>query len=147
MKRRRKTKKKAGLKKENTSKFTTHVLRKKNLKSTESLERDKGHLPGLTSENITQGLSPEQAKDSTKNNQVAFYAGQIDFLERETLVSTDILNESTKLLHSQTKSILGESSIFQKKNIYRLYQARQNMNTVARLIQVKVNMFKAISGR
>jgi hypothetical protein len=56
-----------------------------------------------------------------------------------------VLNESTKLLHTQTKRLLKEpDSPYRVVDSFSITQARRNMNTVAKLIQTKINFVKVL---
>jgi len=97
-----------------------------------------------TSEEIPM-LPKSNANADTSANQIESYEPQRNFLERELSTSTSLINESLQLLHSQTRRVLiKDDPEVRQPTEYDVIQARENMNTMARLIQTKVNFIKAL---
>lgn len=91
--------------------------------------RDQNNLPEGTKESRTESYEPVNAT-----------------LLREFSAELNVLTESTKLLHGQTKELLqppGDPE-FRKIDSYNLEMARSNMNTIAKLIQTKINFAKLL---
>lgn len=86
--------------------------------------------------------SPEGLKESPTGS----YEPVNETLLREFSVDLNVLTESTRLLHGQTKELLmpPENSEFRKIDSYNVEMARSNMNTIAKLIQTKINFAKLL---
>jgi hypothetical protein len=90
---------------------------------------------------VTQMAIQQLGGQSKKNVLIAesppgLYEPLSETLKQEILQSTKFLNESTELLHEQTKSLLAKEPHCQRIVL--------NMNALAKLIQTKVNLFKVI---
>jgi hypothetical protein len=92
-----------------------------------------------------QMLPMNKTKEDADGNHIESFEPLSNFFQRELLESTTILNESTRQLHALNKSLLKEpESEFQKIDMWNAQEARNNMNTIAKLIQTKVNFVKAL---
>lgn len=88
-----------------------------------------------------------KTKEGALENPTESYEPLQTTFQREISQSTHYLNDSVRLLHTQTTSLLkspvGDESI-RKVDTFNIDQARQNMNTLAKLIQTKVNLYKLL---
>lgn len=83
--------------------------------------------------------------EDKKENQIESYEAQLNYFQKELLESTSVLNESMKQLVEQNKLMLKQpDSEMRKVDMYNIEQARHNMNTIAKLIQTKINFIKVL---
>jgi hypothetical protein len=100
-----------------------------------------------TEQNTTQTLRvPENKGSEDTDASLTATSGQHqeNFL-KAALTSMNTIDASVELLHEQTKSLL-KSSEFQKPTITEVEIALRAANTIATLIQTKVNFVKVLKG-
>lgn len=76
-------------------------------------------------------------------NPVESYDLPLETMRTEFLGSMSILNESTKQLQSLNESLMKQDE-FKKPGFSEMHIVRENAETIARLIQVKVNFVKTL---
>lgn len=92
-----------------------------------------------------QMLPRNNVNEDTSASQIESYEPQQGFMQRELLQSTSLINESMTLLHSQTKKLLvKDSPEIRTASDWDIAQARLNMETLAKLVQTKVNFIKVM---
>jgi hypothetical protein len=103
-----------------------------------------------TKENSMQEIQMQQSSNAiadTKENQIVLYEQAQNFFQKEYSQATSILSESSSLLLAQMKSNLkvpeGLEDV-RKPDLYAQEQARLNAATIAKLMQVQCNFYKAI---
>ena len=81
--------------------------------------------------------------DDTSVNQIELSEKQANFFRQELSHTTSILNESIELLHGSTvKMLKKENPEVRQPSQEDIIQARLNMETVAKMIQTKINYVK-----
>lgn len=94
---------------------------------------------------MIQERRPNKTNDVTSENPIDSYVPLNGTLLEEFSTELRVLSESTELLHGQTKELLKKpDSEARKIDHYNIEQARANMNTIAKLIQTKINFAKVL---
>lgn len=94
------------------------------------------NLPTLPKSNVSVVI---------KENPVEQLEMSPDFLQQEVLHSSKLLNESMTLLQNQTRKMLvKEDPAIRQPSEDEIIQARLNFETIAKLMQTKVNFIKAL---
>jgi hypothetical protein len=115
-------------------------------------QKEQGKMPSLPMPDagrdiiMTQVSASSRMLEGKKENPIASYEPVNETLLREFSVEMNVLTESTQLLHGQTKELLKqpENPEFRKIDSYNVEMARSNMNTIAKLIQTKINFAKLL---
>lgn len=102
---------------------------------TNNKEKDTNSIPM-----VRGNSSPEGTNESPIDSFVPLQS----FLHQELLQANSLINESTTLLHGQTKRLLEQESDVRSPSEWAISLARQNMETMAKMIQTKVNFIKAV---
>ena len=98
----------------------------------------------------TMTMIPTQLPNKTKDDSVVspaeLYEQQRSFFHKELLESTSVLNESITLLSARIKQSFAPPDQNQKKVLvqFERYDDRANMETLAKLVQTKINFIKAL---
>lgn len=88
-------------------------------------------------------LPVSKTSEGKSENQIDSYEPHANFLNRELSNSTTQLNDAIELLSFQNKTLLvKDQPDVRKASEYERREARMNMETMARLMQAKINLFK-----
>lgn len=91
-----------------------------------------------------QMVQKNKMLDDKNESQIDSFEPLQNFMHRELLQANSLINESATLLHGQTKRLLEQESDVRNPSEWNIGVARQNMETIAKLIQTKVNFIKAV---
>jgi len=92
-----------------------------------------------------QMLPTNKTPEGNSANPIVSFEPASETMSKAFSDSMSILSESAKLLHEQNKYLLkSENPDVKKPGITEIEIARMNADTIARLVQVKVNMVKAV---